>query len=329
MSKLLGSKLKNLRSVLILITFSTSVPILFAYERGNLLIFALIFYSLVLISRSHLVKVIFAVLAASVKPYILFFSFAEIFKSNKKFNTIIVFTCMFAVIQIISYIFIIPQGIEYLSANLKYFSQFSTIHDLASYSFLGYSFTAYDTFSQLFLYGNTELYAELLVPLALMVLKVASILLFLFVLVNFYHIIKCTFSKNYFNQINPRRDLITLLAVFLFASISLKSGTYSVSFLVIALASLEGKFQIFQKNSIVFLLFFISLCCFDISFATEFSFACNSSSYLGYITGIPFICGQKVFGVFTVVRPLLFQVFFASYLLNVRKSCLSCLPIED
>lgn len=331
LSKHLVSKLNNLRSVLILITFSTSVPIIFAYERGNLLVFGLICYSLVLISRSPLVKVIFAVLATSIKPYIFIFSIAEIIKikSNRRVYTALIFIIIFAIIQIVSYVFITPQGIGNLSANLKYFSEFSSIHDLASYSFLGYSFTAYDTFKELFLYSNTELYLEYIVPFVLMAFKAISIFLFLYILVNFYYVIKHIYSKNFLNQCNPKWEVITLLAVFLFASISLKSGTYSVSFLIVALASLEGKVQIFHRNSIVFLLFFISLCFFDIPLVIEFPYPCNSLNYLSHITGIQYICGQKAFGVFTILRPLFLQVFFASYVLSLRKSCFSCLPMKE
>ena len=310
LSRQLRTNFKCLRSALILIVFSTAVPILFAYERGNLLVFGLILYSLFLLSSSNTLKILFAALAASIKPYILLFSLPQLSISNKKITSAVVFVTIFIALQVISYVSITPQGIEFLSANLKYFSQFSSIHDLASYSFLGYSFMAYDTFNDLFYYGNTQLFLERTVPAVLMIFKLLSIIIFSYVLVNFFYLIYQSFSIEGSKNHVVKYEIITLLLTFLFASLSLKSGTYAVSFMVVALASLEGKVRVFNKNSIIFLLFFISLCFFDLPLVDDFSYPCDNANYLSYITGIQFVCGQKLFGIFAIIRPLMMQIFF-------------------
>ena len=225
---------------------------------------------------------------------------------------------IFIALQVISYVSITPQGIEFLSANLKYFSQFSSIHDLASYSFLGYSFMAYDTFNDLFYYGNTQLFLERTVPAVLMIFKLISIIIFSYVLANFFYLIYQSFSIEGSKNHVVKYEIITLLLTFLFASLSLKSGTYAVSFMVVALASLEGKVRVFNKNSIIFLLFFISLCFFDLPLVYDFSYSCDNANYLSYITGIQFVCGQKLFGIFAIIRPLMMQIFFAAYTASFR-----------
>lgn len=309
MVKLAKASLEQKRTIVVPVLAMLSVPILFAFERGNVLIFGLLLVSIVYMSSRYRINAFLAALAVSIKPYIVLFILPVL-----KRKQVPLMASLVLIIQVISYVAIKPQGIEFIQSNLKYFANFSSIHDLASYSFQGFSLGNYEVVRELAAYGIRDQRILILLDLATWLLYSVGVLVF----VSFLS--RCFILSRLI--VKERRSLLPIFLAFcasaIFSTVSAKSGAYAVSFLILTVVAIEGRTRTIQSSPITMLMFFLGLCLFDIPAIDAFnSYACRESVllqvYLGQMT-----CHSKVFGVVTLLRPVLLQLFLLSFSCRLR-----------
>ncbi len=305
-----------------------SFAALYSFERGNLLSICFLFFILSFkfsyYKELKFLSPILIGLSAAIKPYILFFKVYTL-KKKEFWKSVLVIILA----TIISIILIGAPGINYWGDNLAYFSKFNSINDVLNKSIFIFSFKGYDViYENLIDYGFGGTALSFSFKFGIAILKTISFTLFLisllFCIRISFKIIKSNKIRNHLltpSQYKLTKHIIPILILtYYYSSQSLSSGAYTIMFFLGGLLWLEEETNFLTKRPLLFLLFILSICMFDMFALSLKSYTCGSGSLfnqiqLDYIplitqiTGKVFTCTGKYMGFFSLIRPLAFNLF--------------------
>jgi len=305
-----------------------SFAALYSFERGNLLSLCFLCYILSLkfcyYNKLKFISPILIGISAAIKPYILFFKIYT-FKTKDFWKSILVII----ILTIISIVLIGAPGINFLGDNLEYFSNFNSVGDILNKSISIFSYKGYDIIYEKLIdygFGGTEISFNFKFGIAF--LKILSFILFsLSLIFCFRLVIKLNrlskIENNLFTstQENLLKHIIPLLILtYYYSSQSISSGAYTILFFLGPLLWLEEETNFITKRALLFFLFILCICMFDMFSLGIKSYSCGSANsfrlygfdytpLITQITGILFKCTGKQIGFFSLIRPLAFNLF--------------------
>ena len=111
-----------------------------------------------------------------------------------------------------------------------------------------------------------------------------------------------------------------LILTYFYTSTSISSGVYTIMFFLGPLLVLEEETNFITNRALLFFLFIVSVCMFDMFSLSMKSYPCGSLNLfrdagfdyiplLTQITGIVFKCTGSYIGFFSLIRPLAFNLF--------------------